>query len=77
MKNFFRFFIFSLLLTAGQLLHAQTDTVKQVDSVNTVSLSDYKLQLQSLEQQRIADSIKKARLEEQFKEAYTWLEKQN
>ncbi|GGB67921.1 ion channel [Flavobacterium suaedae] len=66
MKSFFRFFLFSLLLIVGQLLHAQTDTVKQADSVNTVSLSDYKLQLQSLEQQRIADSIKKARLEEQL-----------
>jgi small-conductance mechanosensitive channel len=67
MKFIFRFLLFIILIIYTKPALAQGDAVtKQTDSVNTANISDYKLKLAMLEQQRQTDSIKKAALEEQI-----------
>ncbi|CAN5437871.1 mechanosensitive ion channel [soil metagenome] len=57
-------FLLMFLLLAGRTTHAQIDSLKaNSDSLNTVALEDYNKKLAEIEQQRLADSIKKADLE--------------
>jgi small-conductance mechanosensitive channel len=56
-----------VLIFAVQILSAQTDTaVKKTDSVNAAILKEYNNRIAEIEQQRIADSVKKAELEAQL-----------
>lgn len=50
---------------------AQTDSLKKVDSTNTVLLKQYDAKLKLIEEQRISDSIKKAELELQLSQLKT------
>ncbi len=49
-----------------QELSAQTDSIKPKDTVNSYLLSGYNQKLKRSEQQRIADSLKKAELEREL-----------
>ncbi len=64
----FRYFSFLLVfLFATNTVFAQTDSLNNTnDSLNAVILRDYNEKLKAIEQQRVADSIKKADLEAQL-----------
>ncbi len=56
-----------LFMFFAQVLFAQTDsTGKKNDSLNTAILNDYNKKIKEIEEQRIADSAKKAELEAQI-----------
>lgn len=74
MKNKpYQFLIVLLSFTLNVLVvshsPAQTENVKHGDSVNSQLLDGYNQNLKELEKQRMADSLKKAELENQFKES--------
>ena len=55
------------LFFAAQKIFAQTDSLnKKNDSINTAILNDYNKKIQEIEKLRLADSAKKAELEEQL-----------
>ena len=56
-----------LLVVQSQAFAAQNDSIRtNNDSINAVILKNYSLKLVEIEQQRIADSIKRAELEQQL-----------
>lgn len=67
MKQLYQLATFILLLTFSLGINAQNDTLTQKnDSVNTINIREYKNRLALLEQQRIADSVKRAGLKKQL-----------
>lgn len=61
-----------LLLFSGQISFAQTDSSnKKNDSLNAVKLDEYNQRIKQIENQRIADSVKKAELEAQINSLQT------
>lgn len=67
MKQLYQLATFILLLTFSLGINAQNDTLAQKnDSVNNINIREYKNRLALLEQQRIADSVKRAGLEKQL-----------
>ncbi len=72
MKITFRFLAVIILLATTLNVIAQTDTTAvKNDSITTVNISQYKERLVLLEQQRIADSVKKIGLEKQLQSLQT------
>ncbi|MBE99736.1 mechanosensitive ion channel family protein [Flavobacterium coralii] len=71
MKRVFRFLLLLLLIAPALPVLAQADSIKQADSVNTAGIRNYKLQLETLEQQRLADSVKKVQLQQQLQSLQT------
>lgn len=71
MKPVFRFLLFLLFIAPALPVLAQADSIKQADSVNTAGIRNYKLQLETLEQQRLADSVKKVQLQQQLQSLQT------
>jgi small-conductance mechanosensitive channel/TolA-binding protein len=71
MKPIFRFLLLLLLIAPALPVLAQADSIKQADSVNTAGIRNYKLQLETLEQQRLADSVKKVQLQQQLQSLQT------
>ncbi len=66
------FFTCLVLMLAAPVIFAQTDSAgPKNDSLNTVKLEQYNQRIKEIESQRIADSIKKAELEEQIKSLKT------
>ncbi|MFO7669753.1 MAG: mechanosensitive ion channel family protein [Bacteroidales bacterium] len=67
MRNIFRKIIPILLLSYSIASYGQTDSlVQKNDLINLIALKEYNQKLAEVEQQRIADSIKKAELESQL-----------
>lgn len=67
MRALIRGILSILLLSVNIVSYAQTDSLDQKnDSISLVALKEYNQKLAEVEQQRIADSIKKAELETQL-----------
>ncbi|AXG74580.1 mechanosensitive ion channel family protein [Flavobacterium arcticum] len=72
MKNIFRTLIAIILLISTINVTAQADTIAiKNDSLTSVNINQYKEKLVVLEQQRIADSIKKIGLQKQLESLQT------
>lgn len=65
-KNYLYNVLCCVFFIAATGLHAQTDSTRQRDSVNTILLQQYSNKLTEIENQRKADSIRKAALEAQL-----------
>jgi hypothetical protein len=64
MKKQFLNLVFGLIILSSASAQPQTDTSSvNNDSINASILANYNQQLQQIEQQRLADSVKKAELE--------------
>ena len=64
MKKQFLNLVFGLIILSSASAQPQTDsTIINNDSINASILANYNQQLQQIEQQRLADSVKKAELE--------------
>ena len=71
LKRLFLLFLLSFLALTPAAF-AQTDsTAKKTDSVNSTIIQDYSAKLQAIEQQRIADSLKRAELQDRLSKLST------
>ncbi|MBS4000359.1 MAG: mechanosensitive ion channel [Desulfobulbaceae bacterium] len=72
MRTLIRKLLPILLLSYSIASFAQTDSlVQKIDSINNIALQEYNQRLVEVEQQRVADSIKKAELEAQLSKLKT------
>jgi len=72
MRNLIRKLIPMFLLALSIASYGQTDSlVQKNDSINNIALQEYNQKLVEVEQQRIADSVKKAELESQLSKLKT------
>lgn len=67
----FGLFCLIFIMLGVRVTHAQMDSLQKADSVNTAILSSYNERLAKIEAQRIADSLKKAELEDQISKLQT------